>query len=573
MTARVCPIHPPPRDTGGCDPTELKEAISDLENRLGQRMARATEAFGLMMKCASLVKTFDVALANALTQRAFAMGLREGVVEEIELKTSCCPSRVQSPQVDVEVVSSCCNIDKRDIREEIAKTSGEAKNPGPPNVTAKKVKQVIKKAVAKSKANAPSGFRLKGKGDYVEDIAANLGGKLGGFIGDKLGNESLGSNVGSFLAKKGLSLFKNLFGMGDYVLSDTPAVNSLVAGSSPPVIDNDFKNRAFVFKHREFVANVLSSDVFANNSYALNPGMSTPFTWLGPIASLFEEWRPMGIIAEYKSLVSPLGTNSSGSVVFATEYNPTKANFVSKVQAENSEFATSCRPMDSMLHAIECAPSETPISVLQVRTGAVPSGQDQRFYDLGNLQLICQGQTSAGTVIGEFWLSYEIALMKPLYNTTLGLTLLSDKWALSGITSASPLGATPSKVNYSTSVLGSSISAGNKISLPSWVSGGEFLVVYNTTSASGSTTTLPTITCVNCTVKAFWVAYGGGAADGVSVAGLAAGAAAAQQLYCWIVTTNSTNGSECTMTISTMTLTGASTGDLIISQLNGNISA
>lgn len=75
-------------------------------------------------------------------------------------------------------------------------------------------------------------------------------------------------------------------------------------------------------------------------------------------------------------------------------------------------FTTSCSPSVSMVHPIECAGRKNVLSNQYIRTGAIPTGADQRFYDLGLTQFATQGQQAAST-IGEIWVSYHVKLMKP----------------------------------------------------------------------------------------------------------------------------------------------------------------
>jgi len=48
-----------------------------------------------------------------------------------------------------------------------------------------------------------------------------------------------------------------------------------------------------------------------------------------------------------------------------------------------------------------------------VRTGAVPSGQDQRIYDIGDFSIATGGLQAAVGVIGELYIEYDIEFTKP----------------------------------------------------------------------------------------------------------------------------------------------------------------
>lgn len=99
----------------------------------------------------------------------------------------------------------------------------------------------------------------------------------------------------------------------------------------------------------------------------------------------------------------------------ATQYDSILPPFTSKLQILNQEFSTSCKPSVNAIHPIECAPNQTSIPLLYTRTSAVPTGADQRLYDLGVFYLCTEGQQGhdATSVLGELWCTYDILLYKP----------------------------------------------------------------------------------------------------------------------------------------------------------------
>lgn len=191
---------------------------------------------------------------------------------------------------------------------------------------------------------------------------------------------------------------------------------SKVLAGNPPTVQNS--SGGFIIRHREYIGDMPSSVAFQNYIFTLNPGLNQTFPWLASLAENFEEWVPRGIIFEYKttssdSVVSTNANAGLGTVIMATEYNPYNGAFGNKQQMENYEFAKSCKPSVSMLHAVECSKYKNPMGSYFIRTGDVPSGQDKRLYDLGDFQIAAVGMQSNNTVIGELWCSYEIELRKP----------------------------------------------------------------------------------------------------------------------------------------------------------------
>jgi putative flippase GtrA len=99
----------------------------------------------------------------------------------------------------------------------------------------------------------------------------------------------------------------------------------------------------------------------------------------------------------------------------STDYDSADASFANKQEMENTQYATSGKPSINIIHPIECAHGLNNINSYFVNTTAVPSGKDIRFYDLGTFQIATQGlSASAGQVLGELWVSYEVCLYKPI---------------------------------------------------------------------------------------------------------------------------------------------------------------
>jgi len=306
----------------------------------------------------------------------------------------------------------------------------------------KVVKKAIKQAVKKEEKKVIK-KDLKKKRPNMKKLAQSMSHSAGfgpvqghgGYFGDLLGQA--GSKLGDWLSDKAL----NWIGLGDYepagvhVDSSDIDKNTMLAGTSPPEITN--KGQAFIFRHREYVGDVPPSITFSLSSYQINPGNIKLFNWLANLAGAFEEYQILGMIVEYKPLVSAVSENAIGAVVIASEYNPSKPNFANKVSMENYEYAVSCAPHHSMFHAIECDPKLTTIPHKQVLLGSIPSGEDPRLYNWANLQVATQGQANTTGVIGELWITYEIACFKPLDSISQGLGLLTDKFRITQVLAGS----------------------------------------------------------------------------------------------------------------------------------------
>jgi len=106
-----------------------------------------------------------------------------------------------------------------------------------------------------------------------------------------------------------------------------------------------------------------------------------------------------------------------GTVMMATNYDAIERIYATKVELENSEFAVSCKPSESLIHAIECDPKYSTLEMLYVRDSSYDTAEtdDRRFYDFGTFQFATSGLPGlVGSTMGEFWVSYDIELCKPI---------------------------------------------------------------------------------------------------------------------------------------------------------------
>lgn len=204
-------------------------------------------------------------------------------------------------------------------------------------------------------------------------------------------------------------------GFGDYYAKKGKS-KALYKGMSPPSIVNT--NTGFIVRHREFIGDVPASAAFAIAGYPLNPGLPETFPWLSGVAKNFEEWKPRGIIFEFKTtssnaVVSTAANAALGTIVMATEYNPLGNGFGNKQQMENYQWAVSTDPSKTKNHMVETKAGQNPLGSYYIRTGPPPEGGDLRFYDIGTTYVASVGMQSGGQNVGELWISYEMELRKP----------------------------------------------------------------------------------------------------------------------------------------------------------------
>lgn len=278
---------------------------------------------------------------------------------------------------------------------------------------------------------APTKRVIKGKGDYKVALN-NLSTKMDGLLkkipkgafskgGNALGG-MLGGSIGAAFGKRLGGGLSAITGYGDYqVSSNTLSTVSTSVDMVPQFARTDHSVRVC---HREFIGDLkvpLSPDDF-NNSFVelINPANAKLFPWLSRMATLYTQYKIHGMVVTYKTMSSNYSASGGplGTVIIATNYNVNDQAFSTKVQMENSEFAVSCNPSTSLIHAIECDPKVSGLQTLYVldpetqQTGAI---SDPRFYHYGKMQIATSGLPGTyNTTMGELWISYDIELMKPV---------------------------------------------------------------------------------------------------------------------------------------------------------------
>nr|QKV51226.1 putative capsid protein [Crucivirus sp.] len=263
--------------------------------------------------------------------------------------------------------------------------------------------------------------RLKGHGDYSYDNPGPFG-RAGSWIGDALGRSFAGEGGGKLGAKLGsyLHYIGKIFGSGDYVTAPNQVKkNVLVSDTQIPQFGSD--SNTVHIRHREFLGDVISSgtaNTFQTQSFNLNPGLKDTFPWLSQVCGAsFQQYRINGMVFEFRTMSADAlnSVNTAlGSVVMATDYDSADMAFNSKAQMENTEFGVSCKPSSCMIHAIECAKSQTTATELYVRAGAAQSGTDIRLYDWGKFYIATTGCQGTSVNLGELWVSYDITFFKAI---------------------------------------------------------------------------------------------------------------------------------------------------------------
>lgn len=281
----------------------------------------------------------------------------------------------------------------------------------------------------------------------------SAGSRLGQFLGSGLAGPA-GGLAGSMLGQAGGAMISKIFGHGDYGVSNADALkeNSIALSNAAQMPQFGTGKVACNFTHREFLGDVISSSTagaFKIDSYPLNPGLSVTFPWLsGVVGAKFQQYRMNGVTFEFRSMSADAlnSTNTAlGSVIMSTDYDSADSTFSSKQEMENTEYGVSCKPSVNMIHGIECARAQTPVSELYIRAFDVPTGKDVRLYDLGRFSIASIGCQGTNVNLGELWISYDIDVFKAIEQVP-GYLIPFSQYSLTAASATAPLGTSRSQL-------------------------------------------------------------------------------------------------------------------------------
>lgn len=195
-----------------------------------------------------------------------------------------------------------------------------------------------------------------------------------------------------------------------------------MSGTQAPSIRNGAPDGGtIVISHKEYIGPVRSGSAnsgadFAAHTFRLNPGDEATFPWLAQISRNFQQYRFEGLCFHYKTMSADAlsSTNTAlGSVVLSTIYDATQDAPKTKFEMENTEYAQSIKPSQSITHFVETAKSQSTITELYVNQNPATITGDRRFYDFGKFTIATEGMQAAEVILGELWVSYQIRLLKP----------------------------------------------------------------------------------------------------------------------------------------------------------------
>jgi hypothetical protein len=176
---------------------------------------------------------------------------------------------------------------------------------------------------------------------------------------------------------------------------------------------------------------------FSLQQFAVNPGQAGLFPWLSSIAKNFEKYQFEYLEFVYKREVSEYAANGqTGKVIMSFDTDASDPAPTSKQQMEDTDPHCDCMPSENMKLVVPSAMLKKLNDACFVRPGALPANTDIKTYDIGVLNVACQG-TAANTSVGELHVSYRLRLMIPVLEAGLNISGAATMSAPAG-TQASP---------------------------------------------------------------------------------------------------------------------------------------
>jgi DNA-directed RNA polymerase subunit H (RpoH/RPB5) len=174
--------------------------------------------------------------------------------------------------------------------------------------------------------------------------------------------------------------------------------------------------RGFRVVHREWLQQIVSVQNFTGaGRYIVQPGLTDNFPWLGQLAANFENYNVNRIRYVYRNRSS---TNSAFTIYMASQYDVSDAEFKSIEEIMNytgakeevcwRDFTFDVKPQKGKL-----------MKKYMVRTDTLPTGLDPTAYDCALFTICGVGSGTAGTLLGELMVEYDITFTNPKMNPSI----------------------------------------------------------------------------------------------------------------------------------------------------------
>jgi len=334
--------------------------------------------------------------------------------------------------------------------------------------------------------------------------AYSLGKQYRKIAQSKFGRKVRGIGEGAalgFLAggPAGAAVGGEIGGMGLYTGRGT--YNSLISGgdASMGFMGSFDETEGMTITDTEYISDIYGAPdaKFQTLSYQLNPGLQQIFPKLSQFAANFEEYEWVQLIFSFKSTIdaTTASTGNTGSILMATNYNPSALPYTDKEAVLQSHGGNSGRLTEDLVHGIECDPDKSVGDMEKyVRTSPVIAGEDIKTYDHGLFQIALNNTPTdfRNKQVGELWCSYTVRLRKPRLFAARGNGIQKDLFVSNtGETALLPLGTNSLMLRGQQNSIGCQITQSGanavKITFPASVCG-LFNIVLRLDGASATST-------------------------------------------------------------------------------------
>lgn len=196
----------------------------------------------------------------------------------------------------------------------------------------------------------------------------------------------------------------------------------------------------YTVDHREYVQDINGSVGFAVTKFSINPGLTSLFPWLCPIARQYETYIVNRMQYEFET---QRASTVDGRVMLFVDYDASDTTPVNKGQLLNEASAVSSPVRESCVHTSLVHNLHKFSKEKFVRSGTIDDNTDIKTVDVGNLFVATQGCADTSAV-GELYIDYSIT-----FSTTnsdfQNLIRASSKYVLpaTSITRTAPFGTAP----------------------------------------------------------------------------------------------------------------------------------
>jgi len=167
------------------------------------------------------------------------------------------------------------------------------------------------------------------------------------------------------------------------------------------------RGNSVVVSHKELIGPIKSSIAYRINSYDINPGYATCFSWLEGVAAHYEEYKFRSLNFTFHSAC---GSTTIGQMAMAFEFDPgdaLPADFAELVGFRDMKFISPYETAVTFTPDLRTGDRKPP---RPVRNGGRPISEVMQT-DLGRFYCATQGFAADAGIVGNLEVSYTVELL------------------------------------------------------------------------------------------------------------------------------------------------------------------